>query len=224
MLPIRDFYPGSEFFHPGSRIRIFSIPDPWSSLKKFFLIQKLFKSSRKYDPRCSSRIRILIFYPSRILDPGVKKAPNPGSGSATLVKSVIYHPRAERRSGSRLPKLFRPKSTIFRVLIELQNFQALRDVGFFQQEFFAFLIWLWPSRIPNWIRIRNTTSICYILYSWLIIQAQTSDPASKMSRNITFLKENARALSRYIFDWTGNLPGCCVMIYLRTIAGSKTVS
>jgi hypothetical protein len=31
-----------------------------------------------------SRIRILTFYPSLIPDPGVKKAPDPGSGSATL--------------------------------------------------------------------------------------------------------------------------------------------
>jgi hypothetical protein len=30
------------------------------------------------------RIRMLTFYPSRIPDPGVKKAPDPGSGSATL--------------------------------------------------------------------------------------------------------------------------------------------
>jgi hypothetical protein len=33
-----------------------------------------------------SRIRILIFYPSRI--PGVKRAPDPGSGSATLIFCV----------------------------------------------------------------------------------------------------------------------------------------
>jgi hypothetical protein len=40
----------------------------------------MFLSSRKYhDTGCSSRIRILTFYPSRILDPGVKKAPNSGS-------------------------------------------------------------------------------------------------------------------------------------------------
>jgi hypothetical protein len=32
-----------------------------------------------------SRIRMLTFYPSRIPDPGVKKAPDPGSGSATLI-------------------------------------------------------------------------------------------------------------------------------------------
>jgi hypothetical protein len=28
---------------------------------------------------------MLTFYPSRIPDPGVKKAPDPGSGSATLI-------------------------------------------------------------------------------------------------------------------------------------------
>jgi hypothetical protein len=32
----------------------------------------------KYDPGCSSRIRMLTVYPSRIPDPGVKKAPDPG--------------------------------------------------------------------------------------------------------------------------------------------------
>jgi hypothetical protein len=36
-------------------------------------------------PGSGSRIRILTFCPSRILDPGVKKAPDHGSGSATLV-------------------------------------------------------------------------------------------------------------------------------------------
>ncbi len=51
------FIPDSNFLYPGSWI-----PDP----KKWFL------SSRKYDPGCSSRIRVLIFYPSRIPDPGVK--------------------------------------------------------------------------------------------------------------------------------------------------------
>jgi hypothetical protein len=37
-----------------------------------------------------SRIRILIFYPSRIPDPGVKKALDPGSGSGTLEKQQGY--------------------------------------------------------------------------------------------------------------------------------------
>ena len=74
--------PGSEFFpsripdpnifHPGSASKNLSILTP----KKWFL------SSRKYEPSCSSRIRILSFYPSRIPDPGVKNAPDAGSGSA----------------------------------------------------------------------------------------------------------------------------------------------
>ncbi len=66
------FYPGSEFFHPGSRNHI-----------KELLHKKLFRSSRKNDPRCSSWIRILNFYPSRIPDPGVRKATE--SGSAPLI-------------------------------------------------------------------------------------------------------------------------------------------
>jgi hypothetical protein len=63
--------PGSEFFHPGSRILIKEL--------KYFNQKKWFLSSRKYDPGCSSRIRILTLYPSRI-----PKGPEPGSGSATL--------------------------------------------------------------------------------------------------------------------------------------------
>jgi hypothetical protein len=46
---------------------------------------KLFQSSQKHDPGCSSQIRILIFNPARIQDPGVKhRISDPGSGSATL--------------------------------------------------------------------------------------------------------------------------------------------
>jgi hypothetical protein len=71
------FIPDPIFFHSGSPIRIKEF--------KFFNPQKLFLCSRKYFPGCSSRIRIRIFYPYRIPDPGVKKAPGPGSGSATLV-------------------------------------------------------------------------------------------------------------------------------------------
>ncbi len=36
-----------------------------------------------------SRIRRLTFYPSRIPDPGFKKASDPGSGSATLVTKMM---------------------------------------------------------------------------------------------------------------------------------------
>jgi hypothetical protein len=39
------------------------------------------------DVHPGSRVRILIFYPSRIPDPGVKKAPDPRS--ATLVQSLL---------------------------------------------------------------------------------------------------------------------------------------
>jgi hypothetical protein len=57
--------PGSEFF--PSRIKEF----------KYFNPKNCNLSSRKYDSGCSSRIRILIFYPSRIPDQGVEK----GTGS-----------------------------------------------------------------------------------------------------------------------------------------------
>jgi hypothetical protein len=58
--------PELNFFHPGSRIRI----------REFeYFNPKLFLSSWKYDPGCSSRIRIPDqdpdFYPSRI--PGSKR-------------------------------------------------------------------------------------------------------------------------------------------------------
>jgi hypothetical protein len=64
--------------HPGSRMRFFSTLDPRSASKNIsILTQKNFLISRKYDPGCSSLIRILIFYPSRNPDPGDKKAPDP---------------------------------------------------------------------------------------------------------------------------------------------------
>jgi hypothetical protein len=56
--------------YPGSRIRIFSLPDPGSANRirefKYFNPKKWFLSSRKYDPGCSSRIQILTFYQSLI--------------------------------------------------------------------------------------------------------------------------------------------------------------
>jgi hypothetical protein len=88
ILRIRDVYPGSwirlfSIPDPGSRtrIRIFSIPDPGSTSKNLIIL-----SSQKYDPGCSSRI--LTFYPSWIPDPGVKKAPDPGTSSATLLQTM----------------------------------------------------------------------------------------------------------------------------------------
>ncbi len=56
--------PGSNFF--PSRIRTVSIPDPGSSSKNLSILtrkkaKKWFLSSKKYDPGCSSRIRMLTF-------------------------------------------------------------------------------------------------------------------------------------------------------------------
>jgi hypothetical protein len=51
---IRDKHPGSRIPDPN-----FSIPVPFQYINP----------SLKYDPGCSSRIQIWIFYPSRIPDP-----------------------------------------------------------------------------------------------------------------------------------------------------------
>ncbi len=74
MLRIRDVYAGSRIRIFPSRSRVKNIPDPHRRIK-LFLTPKLFLSSRKYDPGSGS----WFFYLSRILDPGVKKAPDPGS-------------------------------------------------------------------------------------------------------------------------------------------------
>jgi hypothetical protein len=75
------FHPGSEFFQPGSVSKNLSI-----------LPKIEFLSSRKYDPGCSSRIRIPHQDPDFLLipDPGFKKAPDPGSGSATLTYTYTF--------------------------------------------------------------------------------------------------------------------------------------
>ena len=80
--------PDPTFFHPGSRIRTVSITDPGSASKNLSILtpKKWFLTLenmiRIVHP--GSRIQMLTFYPSWIPDPGVKKAPDPGSGSATL--------------------------------------------------------------------------------------------------------------------------------------------
>jgi hypothetical protein len=82
------FITDPTFFHSRSRIRIFY---PGSASKNLSILtqKNRFLSSRKYDPgfRPGSLIRILIFLP--IPDPAeVKKAPDPGSGSATLSGAI----------------------------------------------------------------------------------------------------------------------------------------
>ncbi len=85
--------PGSDFFpsripdpnclHPGSRILIkeFKYFNPQKSKKRFL-------SSKKYDQGCSSRILDpdADFLPSRIQGSKRHPIPDPGSGSATLMR------------------------------------------------------------------------------------------------------------------------------------------
>ncbi len=84
---------GSELFDSGFRVK--KIPDPGSgsASKNPSLInpKKLFLNSRKYDRGCSSRIRILTFYPSRIPDPGIKKALDPGSATLPVMRLQIWN-------------------------------------------------------------------------------------------------------------------------------------
>jgi hypothetical protein len=68
VLRIQDVYPGPLIGIFLSRVQC----------------QKDSRSSGKYYPGCSCRIRIIIFHPSWVPDPGVRKAPN--SGSATLLE------------------------------------------------------------------------------------------------------------------------------------------
>jgi hypothetical protein len=57
---------------------------------KYFYPPKIwFLSSRTYDPGCSSRLRILVFF-LPIPDPGVKKALDPGS--ATMAERRMVCP------------------------------------------------------------------------------------------------------------------------------------
>jgi hypothetical protein len=77
---LRICYPGSQFF--PSRV-----PDPIKNLS--IITPKMVSNLSEYDPGCSSRILILIFLP--IPDPRSrgKKAPDPLSGSATLLADHI---------------------------------------------------------------------------------------------------------------------------------------
>ncbi len=96
MWRIRDVYPGSRIRlfsipDPGSELSPSRIPDPGSSSKNLSILtpkkaNKWFLSSKKYDPGCSSRIRMLTFsHPgSRIQGSKRHQIPDPGSGSATL--------------------------------------------------------------------------------------------------------------------------------------------
>jgi hypothetical protein len=117
------FIPDPTFSIPDPN---FSIPDPGSTSKnikyRYFNPKKRFLRCRKYDPACSSRIRILTFYPSRIRiltfypsrnpDPAVKKAPDPGSGFAILIFAMtlintVHFPTKCLNNKSRDPDPYR---------------------------------------------------------------------------------------------------------------------
>ncbi len=85
LIPDPNFFPD-----PGSKRFRVPGPDPHQRIL-VYLNQKLFISSRKYAPGCSSRIQILIFYPFRIPDPRVKKALDPGSATLTELKNSILN-------------------------------------------------------------------------------------------------------------------------------------
>jgi len=74
VLQIRDVYPGSEFFYPGSRVTTKNLiifkPKNW--------LKSLGNMIRDAYPGFFD-----FFYSSQIPVPGVKKALDPGSGSAT---------------------------------------------------------------------------------------------------------------------------------------------
>jgi hypothetical protein len=72
---------------------------------------------RDIHPR--SRIRILIFHLFRIPDPGVKKAPDPGSGSATLqfiVSGSVADPDALNPVPETDPKFLQGRSFLLHLI------------------------------------------------------------------------------------------------------------
>ncbi len=104
----RMFIPDPDFFL--SRIRIVSIPDPQQRIEvQYFIPPKWLLSSWKYDPGCSSRIRILIFYPSRIPDLGGEKArildpiPDPRSRIPDPGSQIPDHRSRITDPGSQIP-------------------------------------------------------------------------------------------------------------------------
>jgi hypothetical protein len=82
-----EFFPSwipdlKNFLHPGYRIGIKEF--------KYFNTIKWFLSSRKYDPVCSSRIRILTFYPSRIQGSKRHRIPDLDPKHWNFLKDLIW--------------------------------------------------------------------------------------------------------------------------------------
>ncbi len=89
---VRDVYPGSEFF--PSRIRTSSIPYPGSASKNLSIItQKIVsKLSEIWSGLFIPDTDPDFFYPFRMPDAGVKRAPD--RGSATLIAALMWSPCA----------------------------------------------------------------------------------------------------------------------------------
>ncbi len=87
------FIPDPTFFHPGSRIRTVSIPDPGSSSKNSSILTPQ-KKQKMFSKLLKNMIRVVHpgsgCWLSPIPDPGSRgqKAPNPGSGSVTLLRTI----------------------------------------------------------------------------------------------------------------------------------------
>jgi hypothetical protein len=109
-LRIRDVHPGSQirissipsipnpnFFHPGSRNRVKEL--------KYINPKKWFLSSPKCDPCCSSRIWILIFYSSRI--PGSKRHRIHSSRIRITIRSIIKEMESYKVQGTLLARLLK---------------------------------------------------------------------------------------------------------------------
>ncbi len=84
----RMFIPDPYFSIPDPVIKRFRIPDPDPHQRlSIFNPKNCFQTLGNMirDVYHGSGYRILIFYPSRIPDPGVKKAPDPGSGILVII-------------------------------------------------------------------------------------------------------------------------------------------
>ncbi len=84
--------PGSDFFPSRIPDPNFFIPDPGSASKNLSILtpKNSVQSSRKYEPGCSSRNRILTFYPSRIQGSKRHRIPDPEYWRVTWVTNLLH--------------------------------------------------------------------------------------------------------------------------------------
>ncbi len=126
----------------GSRM---FIPDPYFNAKKWFL------SSRKYDQGCSSRIRILTFYPFRIPDLGVKKSSDPQHWQIVQTFSILCF---------RFHKIYSPEEALSQILerddIFIYETPDPQDKNQVSVNLVVQLLWIWIRNVL--FRIRSVKS------------------------------------------------------------------